>query len=510
MSPLENQADSPAIKRTLKKEALKAFFDSFTNLATNLGTSRDKAQWGEFDRNHLLTPDECETLFQDNDLAHKIVAKPVNDALRGGFTIKRARGGSDADREEADEILKTYAKVCRGPKETSKVQRAAWWGRLFGGGGLVLGVKGSGRPNTPLDDEKVKEIVLLSDFDRQDMTPTTWYPDGSVETYRWAPPATGTAPMRNVLVHESRVLVFPGAPTTNRTRARNQQWDLSVLQRVYEVLKSFSGMYGSVDNMFADASQAVFKLQGLIQALAEADDGADGSTGASDVQTRLQLLDFLRSSLRAIMLDAGDADGNGAESFEVIERNIGQLADTMTQYFTRLAAAADMPLTVLLGTSPAGMDATGESDMILYFNTVDVYRQSLTPIITRLIHMIARTLGDSDPESWEIEWPELARPKPLDVATATKMNIDSAVALVGAGIVLPEEVALSLSRLAPTLGLIIDAPSRQKALKDALKELEDREMTGVNAQPEEEPGGVKPAAKASERKTPSKAAGRQV
>ena len=500
------KSDPSVVKRAELRAHTQAFIDSFRNTVTNVGTSRDKTTYGDFVDPPLLTPYECEVAFK-HDLARKIVMKPVMDALRAGFSLRRETSQSPSeDEDDARQLLKAYKKLVRGPKDTDKVKRGATWGRLHGGGGLILGVKGgSANLAAPLDDEEVRELSKVWDFDRQDMTPVAWYPDGEVEVYRWTPQNAGTSAARVIDIHESRIIVFPGAMTTNRERAKNQQWDHSVLQPVIEVLRSFHGMFGSVDGMFADASQSIFKLQGLISALAEQD-----GEGTADVQTRLQLLDLFRSSLRSVMLDAGDADGNGSESFEVIERNIGQVADTMVQYYTRLAAAADMPLTVLLGQSPSGMDATGESDMILYFNTVDVYRQSLTPLLLRIIHILARTiLGDENAEEWAIEWPELARPKPLDVATAENMRITSATTLVTAGVVLPEEVALSLPNMAPTLGLRLDMAARLKALPEALKELSNREMTGPNA-PEEPPEGVVAPEKKTERKTPSKAAKRQV
>jgi phage-related protein (TIGR01555 family) len=380
-------------------------------------------------------------------------------------------------------------------------------GRLFGGGGLIIGAAGAGSLESPLDDEKVKKLEFLHDWDRQDMVENTYHLDGTVETYLWTRPARGNRSWLPVKVHASRLIQFPGATTTNRKRNQNQGWDLSVLQRVYATLKSFDSMFSSTDAMFADASQAVFKLQGLIDALGE----SDGS-GENDVRTRLQLMDMMRSSGKAIMLDAGDENGDGAEDFSTVDRaTLGSLDGTMQQYYIRLAAAAGMPLTVLLGMSPAGMDATGESDMILYYNRVDIYRKKvLEPRILRIVRMLARELGDEDPSEWKISWPELARPKPLDVATEAKMKVDACVALVTAQIALPEEVALSMNKIAPTLNLTLDKDSRVSALKEGLKEIANREMTGPGALPEEEPEGVSPPKKASERKTPSSAAKRQV
>ncbi len=497
----EAQQDPKVVKKIRASLRVKEVQDALTNALTGFGTSRSKVSAGHYVAEDLLCPPDLETLFADNDLAHTIVAKPVEDALRSGFRIKR-KDNAEADRDVADKICKKLEAV--GVDQA--LARGATFGRLFGGAGSILGVRGAGSLEKPLDDSKVTDIEMLTDWDRQDMTALSYYPNGEVETYNWQRPSQGTQGWKPQIVHESRLLVFPGAMTTLRKRNENQGWDLSILQRVYQTLRSFDSMFSSVDAMFADASQAVFKLQGLIASLAE----ATGPAG-NDVTSRLQMMDMFRSSAKAVVLDAGDETGVGAESFDVVDRTaLGTIDGVIQQYYIRLCAAARMPLTVLLGTVPSGMNATGESDLLLYFNSVDVFREAvITPPLKRLVRMAAQAVGDSDPDSWEICWPELQRPAPLAVATAEKMKIDSAIGLITAMAVLPEEVALSLDAIAPTLGITLDKEARRKAYVEALKELGDREMTGPAETPEVEPAGVSPKTKASKRKTPAKSAGAQ-
>lgn len=479
--------------------ALASVVDGFRNHITGIGTARSKVTHGKYDRDALLDWYELESLFESNDLASVVVSKIVEDSLREPFTLNPSDSKPEDDREDIRKVMAAWERLSCG----TKVKEGAVFGRLFGGAGLIIVAEGGGPLAEPLDDETVRRVVELIPWDAQDMTQASWYPNGDPETYLWQPaPKQGSTPAP-MLVHETRLIKFPGATTTARGRHQNRGWDHSVLQRVYSALKSFDGMFASTDAMFADASQAVFSLQGLIQGLAE----ADGS-GAANIQSRLQLMDLMRSAARAIFLDAGDETGAGKEDFKVIERpTLAQLDGVMGQYLIRLAAAARMPLTVLLGMSPAGMDATGESDMILYYNTVDIYRREvLQPRIMRLIRLLGRQEG-VDTSTWELEWPELSRPKPLDVATAEKMRIDNAIALIANQVVLPEEVAMGLSDLARTgvRGLKLDTAAREKAMKLGLEELANRELGE-----EEEPVGQAPAAKSSERKTPSKAAGKQV
>jgi phage-related protein (TIGR01555 family) len=509
--------------------------DAYFNTATGVGTGRDKAAYGAWTYGPDLADIELEDLYANNDLAATIVEKIVEDALRDGFSIQREGSTPEADAELTKQILARFVELQGGEY---RFLRGAVWGRLFGGGGLILGLRGAGALARPLSKDKVKRVEFIKDFDKQQIQPWTWDAAGMPETYLYTPVVYGwtTDIAQPVEVHRDRIIFFPGARTTTSKRRERQGWDLSVLQRVKAALLSFDGMWANVDAMFQDASQAVFHLQGLIQTLGEND-------GKDDVSIRLRIMDTFRSAARAIVLDAGDETGAGKEDFKVVDRaSLGGLDKVMQNYMIRLATAARMPLTVLLGMAPAGMDATGESDMILYYNTVDIYRkQVLQERLLLLIKLIYTELENSTPEAqlndamplvaeeepeevedlgeWTIVWPELSRPKPLDVATAENMRITSALAMVTAQAWTPEEVALNMDIIAPTMGARIDLAPRREALKAAHEEVKNRTVGQgqLEAQSEVETNSqIKvakakpPAGKMSERKTPSKAAKRQV
>jgi hypothetical protein len=56
------------------------------------------------------------------------------------------------------------------------------------------------------------------------------------------------------------------------------------------------------------------------------------------------------------------------EEFERHEMRFANLDKVMVMYLLLCAAAADIPATRLLGREPAGMNATGESDMRNYYD----------------------------------------------------------------------------------------------------------------------------------------------
>lgn len=474
------------------RAAARRMADALQNVMTGLGTSRDKARYSAYVDQPLLTVYDLESIFKDSGLAKKVVTKIPFDALRCGFKVRR-RGAAGKDAEdEAYEL----AERCNELDVTGQLYRAAWLSRLFGGAGIVRALEGAGRPETELDDELVSGVLYFRACDRQDFAPAYWRPDGSTERWYWTRVSRGGGPVGipTVTVHDSRIVWFGGAETTDRARQRNGHWDLSILQSLFNVLVSYDAYWGSLDTQVSDASQAVFHLQGFITAMAS----NAGETGDA-LRKRLALMDMSRSSAKALVLDAGDKDGHGREDFKVIERGSLASMDKLTGTFlNRFAAEAGYPVSVLFEQAASGTNATGESDLILYYANVEAYRHNvLTRPAKILVEDVARDLGLPDPEEFELCWPELYRPKPLDVASAQKMRADTLVGMVTAGILLEEEAALDAS---DHMGLQIDKDARQKALKAGLKEVAERTLNET-----EKPAGTVPAAKASGRATKAKA-----
>jgi phage-related protein (TIGR01555 family) len=469
MSLIERAKSAAAEVTRLAMQRVRS--DSFVNALTGLGTARDKRSAATYSADYLLTMQELDNLFSSNDLVSTIVTKLVDDALREGFDVKRSTPNAEkADLSKDQELAEAILARCQELNVRERVSDAATWGRLFGGGGIILGVQGGGSLTSELDDSKVRGVAFLTDVDRQDLVPMTWTYNGEPQTYTWTPVLPGTASLGNVQIHASRVITFPGAKTTKRARARNLGWDHSIIQRVYNAIKGVDGMWNSVEAMFQDMSQAVFKLQGFIAAMAEAD-----GQGAQAIETRIQLMDTLRSVSRAIVLDGGDETGQGAESFEVVERGaLTGTGDVLDKSFLRLACAARMPVTVLMGQSPAGMDATGDSDLEIWYNEVQCFRRHvIEPRLARIVHLIARELGDKDPELWCIEWPTLEQADAKEEAEIEQIKVTTAIAVVTAQGATPEELALSLKTIAPKLGLEIDEEAREIALEAVIEQIKN-------------------------------------
>jgi phage-related protein (TIGR01555 family) len=240
----------------------------------------------------------------------------------------------------------------------------------------------------------------------------------------------------NVRVHESRIVWFRGASTSRKERITNGGWDHSVLQRLYPVLQQVNGAWGAVMSMMQDMSQAVLKLEGLIDMM-----GTD--RGPETMQARVQFMNLVRGITRMLVLDAGGKDSPG-ESFDVIERSSVVGAEALVdRLFTRLAAAARMPVTRLMGQSPAGLNATGDADVRWWYDTIRVCQTfEVKPRYLVLVRWVCIELG-IEPTGWDATFPPLWQMSPSEEAALRKSIAETDAIYIGAQVVLPEEITLS-------------------------------------------------------------------
>jgi uncharacterized protein len=114
----------------------------------------------------------------------------------------------------------------------------------------------------------------------------------------------------------------------------------------------------------------------------------------------------------------------------------------------KISAATGYPMTLLFGMSPAGLSATGESDIRLYYDKVaDQQKRALLPALRRLVSLIFRAkkgpTNGKEPENWTIRFRPLWQLDDVQQATARKMQADADCEYVNASVLTPEEVAAS-------------------------------------------------------------------
>jgi phage-related protein (TIGR01555 family) len=410
--------------------------DSFYNLITGLGGSRDKTTGWQYQRDVLLPLETLDAMFHSNDLARKIVSWLPEEAMRHGFEL--CNGDDEADAKSSSNEEARIWDVLNLWGIPQKAPQAMTWGRLFGAGGMLLG--GPGDPTIPLRDETVKALAFVDVIDRRDIAPRTFYSDpmkpkfAEVETWWYRPYINGTLMPAGAerVVHESRIVMFKGVLTSRRTKQLNQGFDMSSLDPVYQTLMQVNANWQGVSHLMQDISQGVFAIKGLMEMIA---------AGQEDiVRKRMELVDMARSVARSVLLDA---DG---ETFDRKGTPLAGVPEIVNAGWQRLAAAADMSVTRLMGMSPAGLNATGESDIRKDYDRVRSYQeQQAKPALDRVVRLAAQVAGVADPTAWGCEFPSLWQMSPKEQAELAKIVADTDKVRIDSGQVLPEEAAITRS-----------------------------------------------------------------
>jgi uncharacterized protein len=397
-----------------KENAAPARYDGLENAFLGYGTSRDKLTHGAFVHGRALTDHELDALYYGDDIAAKIVNARPEEMLRRGYRLTSKNDTAAQTLQEAGEKLALDEKVLRSMQ----------WGGLRGGALLVPGtLDGSQNMAAPLNEGAIKETRFLNVIDRRHV---------SVFTYQENPNLPGLGEpelymIGNVKVHASRVIRFDGVEETDPFTRRNLGgWTYSVLQRPYEVIRDFATGFKSAGQLVADCSQGVWKIQDLLSNIA---------TDRNAVITRMAFADMTRSAGRAIMLDAE------LEDFQRVATPLTGLDSVLELFMMRLAAAADMPVTLLMGRSPAGMNATGDADFRAWYGKIATEQENrLKPKLLRAYRMIG---GPSTPGDLDVEFRPLWEPTEKEKAETDKVRADTFAIYIDKGVVLPEQVAIA-------------------------------------------------------------------
>lgn len=407
--------------------------DGWGSLTTGMGVLNvDKRQGYTFCADVVDRAAAIELMIGD-DVAARAVEKLPQDAMRAGFDLlvdleSEERGANKDLQEMIEERWKELGM-------SAALVKAAQYERAFGGGVIMIGADdGQQDLRLPLNLEAVKSVDFLTVFEPREVVPQWYYADAMAPKYREvaiymiSPITPGTsndgtfsAPFE---IHETRLIKFQGIRVDSEER--NSGWGENILTRIWRVLRDFNAGWDSAGMLVIDYAQSVFKIEGLHKIVAE--------DNLKTFITRMRALELGRSMARAAILDTN-------EEFERKTTTITGFPELLDRFESRLAAAVGMPVVVLFGRSPAGLNATGESDITLWDDTVDSWRTlKYVPAYEQLTRSLLAEMG-KDAKSWSIKGRPLRAETANEQASTRKLIAEVDVLMIQAGVVFPEEVA---------------------------------------------------------------------
>lgn len=461
---------SPGGRCVLCAGARRAHLDGWSNALTGIGDILvDKRMSTMFSSPDIVSNEYAEGLWRGDDLAARIVETWPNEMLRQGYEItvqdgttagevepledaeergdalgwaRRRRARLDAAKKDGDLAEKVAMKLEELGADAA-FHTALCYRRAYGGGAILVGANdGSKDLSKPLRPELVTSIDFLTVLEPRELVPCYYYADprapkfNEVAVWQMQTVASGNPQPSDqkkafgitlAYVHETRLIVFKGAEVTRRpTAVVNAGFGDSIFTRVNRVLADFNTSWASAGVLVHDFAQAVFKIKGLAEAMAMDKDDL--------LKIRMRAVELSRSTARAVLIDS-------EEEFKREQTPVSGLPELLDKFCTRLASAADMPLTLLMGQSPGGLNATGESDVRFFYDRVaSAQTRDLLPALKRLVRLVFQSLGGV-PDQWGIEFRPLWQPTAKESAEAREIQSRTDERMILADVVSANEIA---------------------------------------------------------------------
>jgi phage-related protein (TIGR01555 family) len=401
--------------------------DGLRNIASGLGTASDKRSASAYCLS-ILTPHQIDAAYRSSWLMRKIVDVPASD-------MTRERRDWQA---EAKEIEKLEAEEKR-LKLWEKVSEALILGRL-GGGAIIMGI-GNEDPAFPINANSLKPGALryLHVVSRHRLTLGEMVMDPADDLFG-QPKHFQLSGLRNqVMIHPSRVIVFKGAPVPDLGIAATSDqafWGDSVIQSVMEAVQNADTATGGFASLIHEAKVDTVAIPGLIDIVATPE-------GENALIKRIEIANTFKSAWNTRIIDGG-SDGTDGEDWDTRQITWTGMPEVMNSFMGFVAGAADIPATRLLGRSPQGMNATGDSDLTNYYDGITARQdRGLRPQLEQIDSVLIPSAGvavQDDRKVW-FEFPPLTTPTEKEEADTFNVSMDAVTKLLNTGLV--PDVAMS-------------------------------------------------------------------
>lgn len=411
--------------------------DGLVNVVTGLGTAASKGYHNHFAFDEIGNFAQLDAAYQSNWLARQIVDIPADDMVREWRSIKS---------QNAEEIRVEEDRI----NLMQNVNDALSWARLYGGSAILM--LSNQDLEQPLNPNNIKkgDLQRLIVFDRYELMPNsinTWNP--LAENYLM--PEFYTIYQGNQRIHWTHFARFMGAKLPRRQRVITQGWGDSELRKCLSDLKSVVASKDGIAELMQEANIDVITREGLIEDLTTDQDGK--------IIDRYTLFSQMKSIVHLALLD-------GEEKLDRLTLNLTGVAPVMEILMTWISGAADIPATRLFGTSAKGMNATGEGDLKNYYDSLRSKQNSqLDPAMNWLDQIMVRSAIGSMPADYNWDWNRLYQPNRKEESEAAKVEAETDVLLLDAGVIQRSQVQRRLQSS--------EAYQFDDAQIEALEKLED-------------------------------------
>lgn len=396
------------------------------------------------------------SLYRDNWVVQNVVGIIPDDMTKKWFAPAGAVG---------PEHLKELDRVQRVTALRERVNEGLRWGRLYGGAAGLIMIRGQeGMLGQPLELESIYPGTFqgLCILDRwQGVVPgmeLVFEGGEPVPAYYSITDARGNTVAK---VHHSRLVRFTGRDLPFLERVAELYWGESEVEALYNDVVKHDNVAANMAALTFRANVDTMEVQNLDQLF---------SVTSGEQQRRfwnvMQAQSVMKSNFGMQLVNRGDQIKNTQYTFTGLQ----EVYDSMC---LDLSGASRIPVTKLFGRSPAGMNATGESDLRNYYDYVDTLREAkLRPILEKLLPVLAMSAWGAVPDGLDITFPPLWTPTAAEVAEIALKKAQAIRDTFQAGLFRADTAQRELKKLADETGMF-DSISEEEIAANAGKTYQD-------------------------------------
>lgn len=417
------------VKPFVRRREIARTADGFANLVQRTGLGipgQNTLSFGTYTLNNLLSRNRIllEAMYRQSWVVGKMVDAVAEDMTRAGIEVTGLR---DVLETEKFQQYLNRMKVWDALLDVTK------WSRLYGGAIAILQISGQNL-GTPLNVDTVGpgQFQGLAVFDR-------WMVQPDLQNMIQEGPDIGLPAYYRIVtgfdvktgkytygsnVHYSRIVRMVGIKQPAYQAMTEEYWGISVIERLYDRLISYDTATMGTANLIDKAHLRRVGIDGLREILAA------GGPAEENLVKMFQYVRMLQSNEGITLLDKEDQYSADSYSFSGLD-------NVLLQFGQQLSGATGIPLVRLFGQSPAGMSATGESDLRNYYDEVGSKQESVlrSPVET-IIQVAYRSMtGKPLPTEVSFKFAPLWQLSDTEKATNAKTITEAVVGAHAEGLI---------------------------------------------------------------------------
>lgn len=414
--------------------------DAFQNVLARLGAGMPNLLEGTDYPITRLTQNFqlMNSLYRSHWIVRKIIDCIPEDMVKNWISIKTQMEPED---------LKRLDKLQRTTRVPRDILQGLKWGRLYGGAAAVIIIEGH---ENILDEPLDYDTIMPGSFkgliigDRwtgitpgsEIITDVTSPDFGLPAYYEWCTDDF------SVRVHNSRVLRFIGREMPPIERYTEQQWGASEIEVIFDELKKRDNTSWNIAQLIFLANLRVLKMSDLGEILAIGDEKAQ-----KELYDTIQAQNWLMSNMGMYLLNKDD-------DFQTHQYAFSGLNDIYESFMLDVSGAADIPVTKLFGRSPAGFNATGESDMQNYYDMIEQKQTSqLEPVLDKLLPIMFISEFGAIPDDLDYVFNPISTPAESDLADIVEKKSNAIINVFSAGIISQKTALKELRQMSDTTNM---------------------------------------------------------